>query len=108
MKRSRPKPVSDKRRAENLERKELMEAKFGPRDFWSCSLRRNVDALYALGPCFGPVNGHELLKRSRGGSITDMENVVLLCNAHNEAVESHPLLAHEMGLARHAWERDED
>jgi hypothetical protein len=54
--------------------------------------------------CFGGVNGHELLKRSRGGSITDMENVTLLCDFHNSFVEMHPSVSHEMGLAKHSWE----
>jgi hypothetical protein len=104
LKRARVNPISVKRKAENVLRKERMEEKFGPREFWSCSLRRDIDALHLLGPCFGPINGHELLKRSRGGSITDMDNVVLLCSAHNEAVESHPLEAEKFGLSKHSWE----
>ena len=101
MKRSRPKPVSDRRRGENAERARLLLQRFGPKDHWSCGYG-------APAFCFGPVNGHEILKRSRGGSILDMDNVVLLCDYHNGWCEDHPLLAHEMGLARHAWERDED
>ena len=58
--------------------------------------------------CSGPVNGHEVLKRSRAGStdanLLDMEGVVLLCNYHNGWVENFPKEAHEMGLAKHAWE----
>lgn len=92
----------------NASRRELMEAKFGPRETWRCSFAdysRNPDlTMVAMITHFGAVNGHELLKRSRGGSITDMDNVVLLCDFHNEWVEIYPKEAHEMGLAKHAWE----
>ena len=57
--------------------------------------------IHLLGtPCFGPVNGHELVKRSAGGSIVDPGNVVLLCNAHNTAVEDHPKEARRLGLVK--------
>lgn len=105
MKRSRLRPVSEKRRAENVERQKLMLEKFGPREEWRCKLRDDPLAQGVLGPCFGEVNGHEIVKRSRGGSIVDMEIVVLLCNAHNDAVEMHPKESARMGLAAHSWER---
>ena len=57
-----------------------------------------------MGPCLGDVNGHEIVKRSQGGSIVDMDNVVLLCNKHNLWVEDNPLEAHTLGLMRHLWE----
>ena len=104
MKRSRIKPVSDKRRAVNVERARILEATFGPRDSWRCSLRDTPQALVAFGPCMGTVNGHEVLKRSQGGSIIDPDNIVLLCNGHNVAVEDHPIEAHAFGLMRHVWE----
>lgn len=108
MKRSRIRPVSDKRKALNAERKILMEEKFGPREEWRCSFAdfggENL-AFVALWTHGGAVNGHEILKRSRGGSITDMENVVLLCDVHNSWVEDNPALATRMGLAAHSWEK---
>lgn len=105
MRRTRLNPRSKKRTAENIERARLMEEKFGPREEWCCKLRNDALAIGVLGPCFGPVNGHEILKRSRGGSILDMQNVVLLCNGHNESVESHPTESARMGLAQHSWEK---
>lgn len=38
-------------------------------------------------------DAHELLKRSRGGSITDPANIVLLCRTCHEWTESEPLQA---------------
>jgi hypothetical protein len=98
MKRSRINPISKKRQRQNAERKAAMLEVFGPREGWKCQLRGKYLA------CFGDINGHELLKRSRGGSITDMTNVVLLCNVHNSWVEDYPELAYDLGLAKHSWE----
>jgi len=101
MKRSSINRVSKKRKAQNAIRKILLADKYGPPAYWKCEIGPIIgDA------CFGPVNGHELLKRSRGGSITDLDNIMLACNYHNEWVESHPQEAHEMGLAIHSWERN--
>ena len=33
--------------------------------------------------CYGPLNGHEVITRADGGSITDPDNIVLLCDFHN-------------------------
>jgi hypothetical protein len=103
MKRSRINPVSAKRKIENAQRKVLMLEKFGPRDGWKCSIPR-YETPPGTPPCYGYVNGHEILKRSRGGSIIDMANVVLLCDLHNDWVEMNPTWAHDVGLAAHNWE----
>lgn len=97
MKRTRLRPISEKRQAQNALRRELMVERFGLREEWKCSIA-------ALGSCYGPVNGHERVKRSQGGSITDMDNIILLCNFHNDYVEDNPTLARELGLSRHGWE----
>jgi hypothetical protein len=47
---------------------------------------------------------HELKKRSRGGSITNRDNIVTACVYCNDAVEDHPFEAHERGFALHSWE----
>lgn len=100
MKRSPIRKISAKRRKKNALRQFAMTETFGPREIWKCQLRGKYLA------CFGDINGHELLKRSRGGSITDMSNVVLLCNAHNSWVEDYPELAYDLGLAKHSWETE--
>ena len=78
----------------------MLEEQFGPRNYWICALKGDLKALELLGSCYGEVNGHELKKRSQGGSITDPDNIVLLCSAHNVAVEDFPNAAHELGLVR--------
>ena len=105
LKRSPVNRISQKRQAEMQLRKSLMEETFGPRENWRCTFWLYRSTLMEPSLCHGNVNGHELLKRSRGGSITDMNNVVLLCDFHNGWCEDHPSEAHEMGLARHSWER---
>ena len=113
MKRGRPNPVSRQRRDELGLRVLNMLATFGPEEERQCQFstflgRAVMDGLevdsWKLAPCYGPVHGHEILKRSRGGSITDMENVVLLCNFHNGWIEDFPKESHALGLSRHAWE----
>jgi len=113
MKRSRVNPRSTLRLVQNTTRARLLEEAFGPQTDWLCkfpaflghAMLEGVDtSSWKLMGCYGPVHGHEILKRSRGGSITDMQNVVLLCNFHNGWIEDFPKEAHAMGLSKHAWE----
>jgi hypothetical protein len=106
VKRSRLRPVSKKRRALNAERAQIMLCAFGPRDQWVCIFQHRPEWRAVLGgDCFGPVNGHELVKRSQGGSITDISNIRLVCDYHNGAIENYPDKAHDLGLMRHGWEK---
>ena len=108
MKRSKIKPMSDKRIREMSERRKMMAAKFGPRELWVCQFEefaKVADPVWNAPyfrpyPCMGSINGHELKKRSQGGSITDPENVVLLCNFHNDWVEDNPIDARAWGLVK--------
>ena len=109
MKRSRIAPVSQNRLAVNRERRRLQEAAWGPKNSWRCWFRDRPKSLEIAGPCQGEVWGHEILKRSRAGAtdanLLNIEGQVPLCGAHNLWVENFPKYAHEMGLARHAWEK---
>jgi hypothetical protein len=102
------KPVSEKRKVLNIERAAMLEETFGPREEWFCQFaiycERFPDVIVrALDRAHrGEVHGHEILKRSRGGSITDPNNVALLCDFHNGWVEDFPLTAMKLGLADHA------
>ena len=102
------KPVSEKRKVLNIERAAMLEETFGPREGWYCQFaiycERFPDFIVrALDRAHhGEVHGHEILKRSRGGSITDPNNVALLCDFHNGWVEDFPLTAMKLGLADHA------
>lgn len=74
LKRTRIKPVSDKRRAENRARREAAHARFGthPR----CALCEPLRAHGIVTGCSGWADdADEVLRRSAGGSITDMDNV---------------------------------
>ena len=104
MKRSQIKPMSSRRHAENRERRRVMADVFGPRETWACSVAGTMLAAGLMGPCYGPINGHEILTRGRGGSITDPSNILLLCDRHNEWCSSHSDDAHRLGLLKHNWE----
>jgi 5-methylcytosine-specific restriction endonuclease McrA len=45
------------------------------------------------------LDAHELVRRSQGGSITDLENIVLLCRPDHQWVTEHPREAAEQGWA---------
>ena len=93
LRRTRLNPVSDKRRAENVERADLRE-------------RLSRERKHCEFPgCRAPwVDMHEVKKRSRGGSITDPENILCLCREHHEFTEAEPAKATEMGLLKPSWE----
>lgn len=103
LKRTRLKPVSDRRREVNAQRAILMEERFGPPETWRCQLRAIIGT-----PCLGEVHGHEVLSRARAGStdanLVDMDGIMLACDHHNGWVEEFPAQAHGLGLAKHAWE----
>ena len=92
--------ISKKRAALMLQRRKMMEEKFGPRP-WRCQFWDYANPWmteFSFPACFGEVNGHELVKRSQGGSIIDPANVVPLCNGHNGWIEDKPDTARWMGL----------
>jgi hypothetical protein len=104
MKRSPINPVSKKRRAVNDLRRKNLEKAWGPRP-WSCqffeywALHFNQ---FTMPECFGPVNAHEIVKRSKDASVenlTNPEGMVPLCDHHNGWVEDHPISARQMGLS---------
>jgi len=97
------KPVSEKRKEVNKKRKEAMIAHFGKRELWQCQIGDVIGT-----PCFGAVNGHEILSRARSGqsdaNLLDMSGILLACNHHNSWIEDNPTKAHELGLTKHDWE----
>jgi 5-methylcytosine-specific restriction endonuclease McrA len=47
---------------------------------------------------------HELVRRSQGGSILDIDNLLAVCRPCHRRIGNYPKLAFELGLAKHAWE----
>ena len=91
-------PVSEKRRAERVER-DAVRAKV-------LASGQCVLAGKWLGrPCGGPLTPHHLLKASQGGAYSE-ENLVPVCAVHNSTIEDYPLEAQALGMVRHAWETE--
>lgn len=91
------KPVSDKRRAENRERRAMIKRLYPDRPHCARpACTRLADDI------------HEPLTRARGGSITDPGNQVPLCRTcHDEITfrpESELQWAYDVGLLRHSWD----
>ncbi|NBR35802.1 MAG: hypothetical protein EBT80_00165 [Chitinophagales bacterium] len=51
------------------------------------------------------VDVHEIIRRSQGGSILDIENLMCVCRECHRRIGNYPALAFELGLAKHGWER---
>ena len=47
---------------------------------------------------------HELKSRARGGSITDLDNLVALCRTCHNWVTQNPKEAKEQGWLKNSWE----
>jgi len=109
MKRTRIKPISDKRRRENRERRANLHAAYGsnPR----CQLCEPLRAHGIETGCNGWADdGDEILRRSAGGSITDPANVRPVGRACHNWATTHPEEMREWGLerrplppSRHRW-----
>lgn len=66
-------------------------------------------ALLAPGPCSGPHDVHELVRRSQwADGQYKAENCVLVCRAHHEWIGGHPAEAHRLGLLLWSWERPDE
>lgn len=50
------------------------------------------------------VDIHELVRRSQGGSILDVDNLLAVCRPCHQRIGNHPQLAFDLGLAKHAWD----
>lgn len=98
MKRSRIRPQSPRRASERSEREKVVRAALD-RDR-GCIAKPLLPGV----KCWGPLDGHEVKTRGRGGSHLDLDNVVTLCRRHHDWVGENPKRAHELGLLKHGWE----
>ena len=89
MRRTPIRPVSRKRAKENRQRTEVLRSLYGT----PCAARLPV--------CTGRAEqGHEVLSRARGGSITDAANIIGVCAPCHRHITEHPLEATALGLSR--------
>lgn len=105
MKRTGLRKVSDKRAAENRARVTAL-AFVRRRSGGRCEAGPMIAAVdpVAASECRGRgVEGHEKLKRSRGGSITDPRNIVWTCRPCHDFTEREPAKATEAGLLVASW-----
>lgn len=100
MRRSPLNRQSAKRAAENRERATMLREMFGEAPACAACL-----PLAELGisrsdtGCMGAAeDAHEPLMRSRGGSITDPDNVIPVSRACHRWIHAHPAAATEAGL----------
>lgn len=47
---------------------------------------------------------HEVKTRARGGSITDKENLIVLCRVCHTWITQNPKLAKEQGWVKNSWD----
>lgn len=98
----RLRPVSKRRAAQRDERAALVERVL--RRDGTCMAR----VVGAPGACFGPLVGHEIVKRSQMRDAHLVEsNVIAVCSFHNTWIEDNPPEAKRLGLWRSRWEADE-
>ena len=86
MKRTRIKPVSQKRAAENRVRAKVKQELVAAADS-RCERCRQVANL----------DWHERQSRARGGSITDPRNIKWTCRLHHDWAHANPVEATQMG-----------
>lgn len=104
MKRGTPlRQVSDKRAAENRER-EKAKTVVRQRARGGCEARTAIASVTGISECSGPFDFHEVLTRARGGSITDPENILMVCRRHHDWITENPLSAAGLGLVRNSWD----
>lgn len=105
MKRGAPlRQVSAKREAENRER-ERAKATVRQRASGVCEARGVFLRNYPdVSGCAGQFDFHEVLTRARGGSITEPDNILMVCRRHHDWITDHPVEAAAVGLVRNSWD----
>lgn len=61
--------------------------------------RGECEAVKAPGPCAGPLDGHHIQPRSKGGRDVP-SNALLVCRQHHDWIHSHPIYATDLGYLR--------
>lgn len=88
--------VSAKARARQRARADVLRQLVDARGAWCEALLDGCDRIAC--------DGHELKRRSQGGSTVDPDNVLLLCRPCHRYVTEHPAEAVRIGLAKWGWQ----
>ena len=91
MRRTRINPVSKKRQKQNKERDFIRKVLFRERGAY-------CEAIIPAVCSYVATDLHEILTRARGGSITDPENILLLCRECHRFITEEPEWAKENGF----------
>lgn len=102
--------------AERAERRALVKALIDA-GLWECQIGVTLQRVMFDGnshaidpadvPCIGEPSGlHERRKRSSGGSLTLLANLLICCSHHNQWCEREPLIAHGLGLVVRPGDRE--
>lgn len=103
-KRKRVNPVSERRAAENVERRAAAMAKWGR--YPDCQLCQPLRDHGVSTGCSGKADDlDEMLRRSAGGSITDLDNCRPVGRRCHDWIGSHPREAIEWGLVQSRWQQ---
>lgn len=93
-------PQSKKRQKANKERRKIVT---GLREqVTGCQFPHHKHPIR----CFGALEPHEPLTRGRGGSITDPNNILMLCHNSHQWVTGHPIEAKELDMVKNSWEKN--
>jgi hypothetical protein len=101
--------VSEKRAAENRERRAMIARVYPERPPCTVSQARIGAGMAPLPVCTGQADDvHEPLSRARGGSISDEGNATAPCRPCHDVLtftpESELGWAYDLDLLRHSWE----
>ena len=96
---------SKKKEEEYVERRKIVVRLLGERPWCeACPVFAKHDkaAIYKRNQS---VDVHEIIRRSQGGSILDIENLMCVCRPCHTRIGNYPALSFELGLAKNGWER---
>jgi hypothetical protein len=98
---------SPKKEAEYRLRRPLVEALIEEHPFCqACPTWAGYDGLSTFRQRRS-VDPHELVRRSRGGSILDPQNILMICRSCHTRIGNHPDTAERLGLELPSWATEE-
>ena len=101
----RLKPRSKKKEAEYVERRKIVERLLDERAYCeACPVFAAHDEV-AHYTRRASVDIHEIVRRSQGGSILDVPNLMAVCRECHNRIGDYPQLAFDLGLAKHQWDK---